>query len=690
MDPDTTEHSLTPDALETPEEDYRLLIENQTDLVVKINMEGRFLFVSPSYRRTFGKRKEELIGQTLMPLVHEDDRAVAAAAMAKLQTPPHHCDVEQRALTVHGWRWFAWSYTAVLDCDGRATAIIGVGRDITERKDAEQALAEANRRLELALDAGEIGLYTASFPSGDALVDARYLGMLGYPPDDLRLDLDTWLKLVHPDDLAWVRVLAEHATRGDIDRFDAEYRMRHKDGHWVWIHDRGQIYERDANGNALRTAGTHMDITRRKVAELKLEYLVDHDELTGLLNRRGVWQSIQRIHANSLRSGRPCCIAMLDLDHFKLVNDAYGHVAGDEVLRRVAETLRQGVRQADWLGRWGGEEFVIVLPETTDVQARTGLERIRDVVSARPIDIDGQRIQMTLSIGFATCEPEETDPREVLARADMALYHAKNTGRNRVCYDGNDSGTHAVSMAVLVQDALQTARILPAFQPIVELSSRRVVAEEALARIVSADGRILTAAAFINIAQQLGILHRIDTMLLRATAHRLESVKRSTETPQLDFVHLSGDLIRHPDLLQALARELEGSVQASEGRLPLVLTISERQITAGTEQVAHALAPLLDLGCKIAVSDYGSDASSFRFLIHLPVSFLQLDASLVRLASESSRAQSILATIQRTARDLGITTMAKQVEDDATLQRLVELGIDWGAGYLFGRPSEPT
>jgi EAL domain-containing protein (putative c-di-GMP-specific phosphodiesterase class I) len=154
-------------------------------------------------------------------------------------------------------------------------------------------------------------------------------------------------------------------------------------------------------------------------------------------------------------------------------------------------------------------------------------------------------------------------------------------------------------------------------------------------------------------------------------------------------VHLSGDLVRHPDILKTLARELDG-VSAANGAPPVVLTLNERQITAETEQVARALAPLLDLGCKIAVSDYGGDASSFRFLIHLPVSFIQLDANLVRLASESARARSILATIQHSAQDLGITTIAKQVEDEATLQRLIELGVDWGSGYSFGRPSEPS
>ncbi|EGV20467.1 sensor domain-containing protein [Thiocapsa marina] len=690
MTQDKAEQTLMQGVDETPEEDYRLLIENQTDLVVKVAPDGRFLFVSPSYCRTFGRTKKELIGHAFMPLVHEDDRAATAEAMAKLREPPHTCTIEQRALTVDGWRWLAWSDTAVLDPDGQVSAIIGVGRDVTERKEAEAALAAATRQFELAVEGGEIGLYAASLSPVQMSVDARYLSTLGYAEGELDVDPQTWIDMVHPDDRDRVQGLYERATHGDSDRFEAEYRMRHRDGHWVWIQDRARVYERDSDGRALRIAGTHTDVTRRKVAELKLEYLVDHDELTGLLNRRGVWQTVRRVHVQGLRSGRPCCLAILDLDHFKLVNDAYGHGVGDEVLKWVSEILRREVRQADCLGRWGGEEFVIALPETNEVQARTALERIRESVAAQPLEIKGQEIRVTLSIGFATCHSDEGDPRDVLARADMALYRAKNGGRNRICYDGHDSGVYAVSMAVLVQSALQTARILPAFQPIVDLHDRRVVAEESLARIVAADGRVLAASSFIDIAGQLGLLHRIDSMLLSATAARLKVSGDTASKPLFDFVHLSGDLVRHPDILKTLARELDGISSSSNGAPSVVLTLSERQITAEMEQVARALAPLLDLGCKIAVSDYGGEASSFRFLIHLPVSFIQLDANLVRLASESARARSILATIQHSAQDLGITTIAKQVEDEDTLQRLVELGVEWGSGYLFGPPSDPS
>ncbi|MGB5831680.1 MAG: diguanylate cyclase [Thiohalocapsa sp.] len=563
-----------------------------------------------------------------------------------------------------------------------------IGTGIAPRGAAASILG-GQEHLQLALEAGAIGLYSTDRPLGTASADARFFAMLGYAAAELRLDPDIWVSMIHPKDKARVLALAEKACDPDHGHFEAEYRMRHRDGHWVWVLDRARIYERDTDGRPTRTAGTCMDVSRRKEAELRLAYLVDHDELTGLLNRRGIWQAVQRIHAHGKRAGQPHCMAILDLDHFKQVNDGYGHAAGDQVLIRVAETLRSGLRTADWIGRWGGEEFVVVLPGTSEVQALAVLERLRRAVDDHVIGVDGNDIHVTLSAGMAACQPKTDTPHAVLARADGALYRAKSMGRNRISYNGTDTGAHAVSMAVLIQDALQTAGILPAFQSMVELGTRKVVAEESFARIIAADGHLLTATSFIDVARQLRLLHRIDRMLLRATLDRMQDAKGEGAEPTLAFVHLSDDLVRDPETISSLAADLSKLAEALEAPPPLVLTLSERQIKTETEQVSEALAPLLSIGCRLALADFGGEVSSFRFLTHLPVKYLEVDTELVRLARESERARAILTGIQRSARDLGIMTIAKQIEDEATLRQLSALGIDWGQGYLFGAPSEP-
>ena len=378
------------------------------------------------------------------------------------------------------------------------------------------------------------------------------------------------------------------------------------------------------------------------------------------------------------------------MDHFKQVNDAYGHPVGDEVLRRVAKSLTKDLRQDDWVGRWGGEEFVVVLPDSTEAQALNTIERLRNGVGAQCIQTHGFELEIALSAGLSLCQPPSDDPDDILALADAALYDAKAAGRNRTVFSGNQVGEQAISVAVLVQDALRTAGIQPAYQSIVELRSRRVVGAEAFARIVGKDRNIMNAASFLQVAEQLGLMHKIDQLLMHVILKQMAIPRPAGEPPPLFFANLSGDVLRHRDIVVEFADALRTDSATSERARSLVLKISEQQVSTGGEQVAATLAPLLELGCRLAIGDCGSDASSYRFMSDLHVDFLELDANLIRLAAESPRARGILTGIVNTAHEIGQTTIAKQVEDQATLDLLLELGVDWGQGYLFGRPTDPT
>lgn len=433
---DISEQKSLEKALRKSEANYRLLVEQQSDLIVKVDASGRFLFVSPGYCRTFGKTQEALLGKRFLPLVHPDDRVETENTMADLHRPPHQCYIEQRAMTTQGWRWLGWSDSAVLDDKGQVQAIIGVGRDIHERKLAEMELLRTKRMLDLALESGGIGTYTADFTSGEVVVDARYLAQLGYQPGEVSIDHEWWLENIHPDDLASFSDQTEQVMHGELDDFTAEYRLRHRDGHWVWLQDHARIYDRDADGVALAASGLHIDITRRKQAELQLAYNAEHDPLTHLLNRRGMWRAIRRIHAQGVRKQRPHCIAILDLDRFKQVNDAYGHVTGDGLLQEIATLLRSNTRDADWISRWGGEEFLVLMPETGAEQGWTLIERLRQQIAQTLFSVEGHRLRITASAGIAACRLDDTQ-EEVVNRADRALYVAKHSGRNRVC---NDNG----------------------------------------------------------------------------------------------------------------------------------------------------------------------------------------------------------------------------------------------------------
>jgi len=570
-----------------------------------------------------------------------------------------------------------------------STDTIFTALDISEQKQTARALAETQISLELALEGGDIGIYSAELPSGSMSTEVRYLGILGYVPGDLDLDWSTWLSMIHSEDRPAVELLVKALTSGELERFEAEYRVRHRLGYWAWVLDRARVFDRDPSNNSLRMAGTRIDVTRRREAERQVMRLVEHDELTGLLNRRGVLRSIQRIHTSAARSGQPYCLSILDLDHFKQINDAYGHAVGDEVLRRVAKSLLKDLRKKDWVGRWGGEEFVVILPETTEAQALNTLERLRNGIGKQHIQSRGFDVTVTMSAGLAMCQAPVDSPDDVLALADSALYAAKSAGRDRTVFYGNKVGEQAISIAVLVQDALHTAGIQPAYQPIVELQSQRVVGTEAFARIVGQDSSIINAASFLQVAEQLGLMHKIDRLLIQAVLKQMSEEELEAGTPKLFFANLSGDLLRHSDIVAELADALRKDPPQANRARSLVLKITERQTSTDTEEIATILAPLLDLGCRLAIGDCGGDASSYRFVTDLPADFLGLDAKLIRRATKAPRARAMLKAMVNAAHELGQKTIAKQVEDQATLDRLLEIGVDWGQGYLFGRPTDP-
>lgn len=562
--------------------------------------------------------------------------------------------------------------------------------DITEMRRAEDERDEARRRLNLAIEGGDIGTYRASLPAGRVHGDARFYDMLGYRPGDLKLDWRDWLAMIHPEDRERVEARMRPVLAAELDRFESEYRVRHRVGHWIWVLDRARVYTRDHAQRGLDLAGTHFEVTRRREAELQLAHLVDHDELTGLLNRRGMGNAIERTRSQAIRSNAPYCLAILDLDHFKLVNDAYGHAAGDEVLRVVASRLHKGLRQGDWIGRWGGEEMIALIPNTTVAQALQSIERMRESVSAAPITTESGEIQVTLSAGLACSRSAKDDPSEMIARADAALYRAKDAGRNRVVFDGNQAGQHAISIAIQLQDALRLTTVRPAFQPIVALSDQHLVGEEALARIVDPEHGNLAAGAFLGVAQQLGLMHKIDALLLHVVIERLRTGQGASDPALLSFVNLSGDLLLHPEQINRAAEALRGLSGLLGRPPPVVLTINEQQVITSTAQVSKALAPLLEVGCQLALGRCGGEAGGFRFLTALPIKFVELDGSLVREARESARARTLLSSLQHAAHDLGMTTLVKRIEHEQTCEQLLELGVDWGQGYLLGRPSEPV
>ena len=314
---------------------------------------------------------------------------------------------------------------------GEQEYFLSVARDVTRRLAIEHALHERERQLWFALNEAADGLWDWDLSDDSVFFSPQLQRMLGYGPEEMRPVLGTWTGNVHPEDAPRVlRLLREHLD-GRHARYEAEYRLRNRNGHYLWVHDHGRVSDRDGAGKPIRVVGMVQDITDRKMVQLSLESLAASDGLTGLPNRRHGEDFLAAQLDRCRRQGGSLGLCLVDLDHFKRINDLHGHLTGDEVLRWVARTFGRALRRSDLAFRWGGEEFVVICPEADLDQAWQVAQRVREALATQPRENRLQVGPVTASIGIAVYPQHGQDALTLFAAADAALYRAKVAGRDR-------------------------------------------------------------------------------------------------------------------------------------------------------------------------------------------------------------------------------------------------------------------
>ncbi|BAN36123.1 hypothetical protein; putative EAL, GGDEF, GAF domains [Sulfuricella denitrificans skB26] len=427
-----------------------------------------------------------------------------------------------------------------------------------------------------------------------------------------------------------------------------------------------------------------LDQARLKVS---LEEMASIDPLTNLLNRRAFQEVVNREYACAKRSAKPFSMLLFDLDRFKMLNDNYGHDIGDKILLGVSDTAKITLRTTDWLSRWGGEEFLAILPDTDERGAFKIAERLRGEIEKFSIQLNNQKIKTTASIGIASYPRDGDTPDFLLKAADAALYEAKKSGRNRVV-EARDK-REVYSIAAKLNTAIESNRLMPAYQVIVDLKTGKPVAEEALARLIDESGNVIEATDFISAAMELQLTHLVDYQIIRQTMSHCATNIASGGQDIAHFVNISADLLLHQDLVQGLFAEAQAACISCGVDLgptkPMVLEITERQLLGDANAVKAKLAPFIDFGMRLAIDDFGSGYSSFQYLADLPISFLKIEGSLIKQLNDK-RVRQIVKRISDIAKDLQLTTIAEFVEDADTADILCELEIDWAQGYFFGHP----
>lgn len=322
---------------------------------------------------------------------------------------------------------------AMADKEGNIIGLFGVARDVTTLVETEKALRKSEERIRLAFLAANQAWFDLDVTTGEVVVSEEYPRMLGFDETSFHTDLQEWQQNIHPDDLESVMAALQECkvAGGPVSM---EYRRRHKNGSWLWLYAVGKVAEWSEQHEALRMIGIHTNIMARKKLELELEQKAYIDYLTEVNNRGHFMEQSEKELVRALRYEKPLAILMLDIDFFKKINDSHGHKLGDIVLKKLADICKQTLREVDIIGRVGGEEFAILLPETDQQLAAEVAERLRAAIADTKIPMkDGLPVQFSVSIGVASLVSKDDNMDVLLNRADQALYEAKETGRNKVC-----------------------------------------------------------------------------------------------------------------------------------------------------------------------------------------------------------------------------------------------------------------
>ncbi len=454
---DLTEIKRAQEAVRESETKYRIVAENTHDWEFWANPDGKFIYVSPACKRISGYEAEayKADASLLMHIVHPDDLRFFEKHQERSRQ--HQRDeIEYRIVHADGSvHWLSHICFPMFDENGEYLGQRGINRDITERKQMEEALATERRRLADILEGTNVGSWEWNVQTGETIFNERWADIIGYTLAELvPISIETWVKFVHPDDLKRSDELLEKHFRGEMDYYETEARMRHKNGEWVWVLDRGKVATWAEDGKPLLMSGTHQDITQRKQAEEALrnanqelkkhiqdvERLRDklreqalHDALTGLYNRHYLEEILPRELARARRDNYEIGILMIDIDFFKQVNDIYGHKAGDEALQSIAHMLVDNVRAGDIVCRYGGDEMICLLTNTNRKHVSKRAEELRHAIAGHQPIQSHPEVRLTMSVGATVIRPNAGNLASWLREADEALYRAKAEGRNRVC-----------------------------------------------------------------------------------------------------------------------------------------------------------------------------------------------------------------------------------------------------------------
>jgi diguanylate cyclase (GGDEF)-like protein/PAS domain S-box-containing protein len=682
---------------------------------------GEIVHCNPRMELLLGWPKDSLVGRSATIFFEDrEDYARFGAAVGPRLAAGELVEVEWRNVRRDGTPLWCRHLAKALSAAEGNHSTIWITEDISAQKQAQEALEEARldlerrvgeRTFELALMNEQLQREVAERAEVEKHLraeEARFRD-LSEMSSDWFWEMDEQLRFTEMSGgliqtkLSPSRTLGKHrwelpiigitpeqwaAHRRQLEMRqpfkDFVYQMETKPGELHWFSISGKPVFDDGVFKGYRGTGT--DITERRQAEQKIEFLAYHDPLTGLPNRVLLQDRLQQAVALAERNGTSLALVFLDLDNFKKINDSLGHAAGDALLKEVALRLKRCVRDADTISRQGGDEFVIILRDLHGGDAcLPALGKIMETLQ-EPFISEGNELSTSASLGIALYPDDGTDFETLRKKADMAMYRAKEAGRNTYRFFDEAMDVEAVEHLLMrsgLRRALERQEFVLHYQPQIDLATGQIVGAEALLRWQHPEYGVVPPGRFIPVAEESALIVPIGEWVLRETCRQAMAWQRAGLPPLVLAVNLSAVQFRRGSVEETVLQALAASGLKSEY---LELELTESILIQNVEQVMAAVQRLKQLGVKLSIDDFGTGYSSLSYLKRFDIDKLKIDQSFIRdLASDPDDAAIVRAIIQM-AHSLGLRAIAEGVETPDLLPQLQAFGCDEAQGYYYARP----
>ncbi|MCH9052797.1 MAG: EAL domain-containing protein [Proteobacteria bacterium] len=681
---DITERKRADAALRESEERFRAVVDNSPTKIHIKDLDGRYTLINRQSEILFGVTNEEARGKTSRDIFPKEVADSFAGHDQAVIESGQTIENEEEWVCDDGVHTYLTVKFPILGATGEIVAVGAIGTDITERKRAEEAQRRSEERLRGAVE---------SLQEGFGLFDA----------DDRLVLINDEYRRINPSaqeildrGLRYEDLLRANVKRGMIveavgreEEFIRERVQQHRNpkdpilrqfanGVWYLIKE-----TRTPEGG---TAITFIDITKQKQVEEQIRRQANYDSLTGLPNRMLFLDRLKQAIVSVRRNNGLLALLFIDLDRFKVVNDTLGHVVGDRLLQEAAERLQASVREVDTVARLGGDEFTIILQDIAKAEdAAMVANKVIDNLG-KPFLLDGHEAFIGASIGITIFPADGDNATTLLRNADVAMYRAKDAGRNEHQFFTKAMDAQALNRMSLENDlryALERKQLFVHYQPIVEFQSERVINAEALLRWRHPTRGLVAPDEFIPLAEETGLIKSLGEWVLR-TACAQAQAWRDMDLPVFGVsVNLSSGQLK-----RGFSRDTVATVLEETGLSPELLTfeITESLIMEDAEEAIAYLHAIREMGVGLSIDDFGTGYSSLSYLKRLPVDSVKIDRSFIHDVTVDPEDASLADAIIALAHNLGLKVIAEGVETKEQLDFLISRGCDLYQGYYFAKP----